>query len=111
MDDDEDGKIDRWKQISAEEVSAELVAALREQDTGRFVRLLISQDEIDSLGLGRDKSERISAKSDRAARDFKALAARQKSVGRERSLGPIRGLAARHSPERNRRLDQGRGGL
>ncbi len=81
LDDDEDGKIDRWKQISAEEVSAELVAALREQDTGRFVRLLISQDEIDSLGLGRGKAERILAKSDRAARDFKALAARQKSVG------------------------------
>lgn len=81
MDDDEDGKIDRWKQISAEEVSAELVAALREQDTGRFSRLLISDGEIESLGLGRDKSEQISAKSDRAARDFQVLAERQKSVG------------------------------
>ncbi len=81
MDDDEDGKIDRWKQISAEEVSAELVAAIREQDSGRFARLLISQGEIESLGLGREKSEQISAKADRGARDFKALAERQKSVG------------------------------
>lgn len=81
LDDDEDGKIDRWKQISAEEVSAELVAAIRDQDTGRFVRLLISQGEIDSLGLAKGKSEQISAKSDRAARDFKVLAERQKTVG------------------------------
>ncbi len=58
-----------------------MVAALREQDTSRFVRLLISQDEIDALGLGRDKSERLLAKSNRAARDFKVLAERQKSVG------------------------------
>jgi thiol-disulfide isomerase/thioredoxin len=81
LDDDEDGKIDRWKQISAEEVTAEVVAALRDKDSERFVRLLISKSEIASLGLGREKSEQISAKADRAARDFEALAERQKSVG------------------------------
>ena len=83
LDDDEDGVIDRWKQISAEEVTAEVVASLREKDTKRFERLLISQSEIDALGLGRDKSEQISVKADRAARDFEALARRQESVGPE----------------------------
>ena len=81
LDDDEDGVVDRWKQISAEEVTAEVVAALRDNDPDRFVRLLISVSEIKSLGLGREKSEQISAKADRAARDFPDLAKRQRAVG------------------------------
>ncbi|QDT06626.1 Thiol-disulfide oxidoreductase ResA [Rubripirellula lacrimiformis] len=81
MDDDEDGRIDRWKQISAEEVSAELVAALRDADAARFARLLITADELKSLGLGKEKTELLSAKADRAARDFQGLAKRQSSVG------------------------------
>ena len=36
LDDDEDGRIDRWKKISAEEVTAEVVAALRDRDAARF---------------------------------------------------------------------------
>jgi thiol-disulfide isomerase/thioredoxin len=81
LDDDEDGRIDRWKQISAEEVTSEIVAALRDQDPTRFARLLISESEIESLGLGEAKRERIMAKAERAARDFAGLASRQKSVG------------------------------
>lgn len=81
LDDDEDGRIDRWKQISAEEVSAEVVAALRDQDVDRFSRLLISTSELESLGLGDDKREQLAAKADRAAQDFKSLAERQKSIG------------------------------
>ena len=81
LDDDEDGRLDRWKQISAEEVTAEVVAALRDQDPTRFARLLISESEIESLGLGESQRERIMAKAERAARDFAGLASRQKSVG------------------------------
>lgn len=81
LDDDEDGTIDRWQQISAEEVTAEVVAALRDRDGARFARLLISEEEIDSLGLGREKRNQISTRADRAARDFTSLARRQKSVG------------------------------
>ncbi|TWU59000.1 Thiol-disulfide oxidoreductase ResA [Rubripirellula tenax] len=81
FDDDEDGKIDRWQQISAEEVSAELVAAVRDADPARFARLLIGERELKSLGLGPAKTEQLMAKADRAARDFAALAKRQTSVG------------------------------
>ncbi len=81
LDDDEDGKIDRWKQISAEEVTAELVAALRDADPVRFSRLLISDRELESLGLGKAKEEEIAVKVSRAARDFAALAGRQEAVG------------------------------
>ncbi len=82
IDEDEDGKIDRWKQISAEEVSAELVAAIRDADSDRFTRLLISDRELKSLGLGSRKAEEIAIKAERAARDFAALAQRQQSVGK-----------------------------
>ncbi|MGB7325151.1 MAG: redoxin domain-containing protein [Rubripirellula sp.] len=81
FDKDEDGKIDRWNQISAEEVSAELVASLRESDPARFARLLITEGELKTLGLGAAKTESLAAKADRAARDFAGLAKRQSSVG------------------------------
>ena len=81
IDDDEDGQVDRWKQISAEEVSAELVAALRDNDSARFAALLIEDSEIKSLGLGRTKAGQLAAKADRAAKDFRNLAKRQKAVG------------------------------
>ena len=38
LDEDEDGQINRWKQISAEEVSAEVVAAIRDANAERFRR-------------------------------------------------------------------------
>ncbi|MDA8744021.1 TlpA family protein disulfide reductase [Rubripirellula amarantea] len=81
LDDDEDGRIDRWKQISAEEVSAELVASLRDSDPARFAAILIDESEIKSLGLGRTKTGQLTAKSGRAAKDFRELAKRQKAVG------------------------------
>jgi thiol-disulfide isomerase/thioredoxin len=82
LDDDEDGRVDRWKQISAEEVSAELVAALAGSDAARFQSLLISESELKKLGLGTLKSEEIGVKSERAARDFLALAKRQTAVAK-----------------------------
>ncbi|MGB0598610.1 MAG: redoxin domain-containing protein [Rubripirellula sp.] len=83
VDDDEDGQIDRWRQISAEEVTAEVVAALSQQDEKRFKRLLITPKELDELGLGTAKEEQIAAKSSRAAKDFADLARRQKSVSKD----------------------------
>src|SRR5438552_2762637 len=51
LDDDENGRIDSWKVISAEEVTAEVVAALRDRDGTRFQRLLLTTEELKSLGL------------------------------------------------------------
>ncbi|MFK8113009.1 MAG: redoxin domain-containing protein [Rubripirellula sp.] len=82
LDEDEDGSIDGWKQISAEEVSSEVVAALRDQDAERFAPLLIGQKDLKSLGLGDSKTQQIATKVSRAARDFAALAKRQKAVGK-----------------------------
>ena len=83
LDEDEDGQINRWKQISAEEVSAEVVAAIRDANAERFAALLISEQEIEKLGLGEAKQERITVKADRAARDFGSMAKRQQAIGTE----------------------------
>jgi thiol-disulfide isomerase/thioredoxin len=79
-DENEDGRIDAWKQISAEEVTAEVVKALAEQDATRFARLLITDAELKSLGLGADQAKQVGEKSAAAKSGFTELARRQKSV-------------------------------
>ncbi|KKL09289.1 hypothetical protein LCGC14_2567350, partial [marine sediment metagenome] len=61
IDDNEDGQIDRWKTISAEEVSAEAVAALSSGDTQRFMCLVLTPKELKSLGLGPEKQKQLGA--------------------------------------------------
>ena len=80
IDQDEDGAIDRWKQISAEEVTSEVVAAMREADSQRFARLLATPKELSSIGLGPDMVRRLATKATRAAKDFSDFAKRQTAV-------------------------------
>lgn len=80
LDQDEDGLIDAWKQISAEEVTAEVVAALRERDADRFAPLVISDKEVGSLGLGDAKMKQIGALATAATRGFGDLAEEQEVV-------------------------------
>jgi thiol-disulfide isomerase/thioredoxin len=81
MDENEDGRIDTWKVISAEEVSAEVIKALADQDSARFQRLVLSDSELKSLGLGEDRLKELAAKVNTAGAEFAALARRQKAVG------------------------------
>ncbi|MDB4695036.1 hypothetical protein OAF47_01075 [bacterium] len=80
LDQDEDGLIDAWKQISAEEVTSEVVAALRERDAERFAPLVISDKEMDLLGLGAAKKKQIGALAVAATRGFGDLAKEQDVV-------------------------------
>ena len=80
LDKNEDGRIEGWKVISPEEVSAELVMALRDRDQQRFARLLLTDAELKSLGLGSAKAKEIAAKLSAAARQFAIMMGRQKSV-------------------------------
>lgn len=80
LDENEDGKVDRWKAISAEEVTAEVVRALAEKDAARFTALLLTNDELQSLGLGPDKVKELTAKLATASADFKTVAGQQKLV-------------------------------
>ncbi|HUY31359.1 MAG TPA: TlpA disulfide reductase family protein [Pirellulales bacterium] len=80
LDDDEDGKIDSWKVISAEEVSAELVAALAHRDSRRFAHLLMTEHELKELGLGAQKAKLLREKIEAATAAFKKVATSQKTV-------------------------------
>ncbi|MBC8871405.1 MAG: redoxin domain-containing protein [Planctomycetes bacterium] len=80
LDGDEDGRIDSWKLVSAEEVTSEVVAALAAADADRFKRLLPSAAELDSLGLGDVQKKEIEKKVAEAARGFVGLAQRQTMV-------------------------------
>lgn len=59
IDQDEDGKIDSWRMISAHEVAEEAFHALRTRDFHRLQVLLISEGELKSLGLPEAYQQRI----------------------------------------------------
>jgi peroxiredoxin len=73
VDADENGVIDSWKQISAEEVSAEAVGAMAARDSARFQRLLLTTDELKTLGVGEKFSGVISDKVSSASKRFSGL--------------------------------------
>ena len=83
IDRSQSGHIEYWKVISAEEVTAEVVAALARQDVQRFTRLLLLPEELRSLGLGKVQTDALAAKIAKAEDDFKALLARQNTVTAE----------------------------
>lgn len=83
VDRDQDGTIDSWKAISAEEVTQEAVAALARHDSDRFTRLMLSQEELRSLGLGEAKTTELAAKLQAAVAKFKTTAAQQKIVTKD----------------------------
>jgi thiol-disulfide isomerase/thioredoxin len=76
----ENGVIDAWKSISAEEVSAEIVAAIATHDAQRFNRLLLTPGELRSLGLGKSRADGIAEKLTKAATEFKDVSFRQKTI-------------------------------
>lgn len=78
-----DEKIDAWKAISAEEATAEIVAALIGRDADRFEHVLLSPQELRGLGLGKAKEDAIAAKIDKAPSNFQTLADRQKTFPKD----------------------------
>ncbi len=80
VDSEGSGKISEWKAISAEESTAEIVAAVADRDADRFARVLLTSDELSSLGLGKAKAEALAAKLAKTTTDFRALADRQKTI-------------------------------
>lgn len=81
LDKDEDGLIDQWRVISAEEVTAEVVAALVHQDWQRFARVALSAEELQALGLGPARTKELAEKLSTLAIRFKEAAVRPKGLG------------------------------
>ena len=81
VDTDENGTIDAWKTISAEETTAEIVAALRSRDAAVFNRLLPTKAELAAVGFEGQRLADVTARVVAAARDFARVAAAQKQLG------------------------------
>jgi thiol-disulfide isomerase/thioredoxin len=80
LDKNEDGKIDLWKVISAEEVTMEVVEAIKTRDEDRFRKLLVSDAEMKILGLGEDKGDQLTTRVSNARKGFAEFARSQKMV-------------------------------
>ncbi len=73
-------EIDAWRMISAEEASAEVVMALRDHDAARFSRLLLTSQDLRSLGLNPAKTKELSDKVNAAPAAFADLCQRQNII-------------------------------
>ena len=76
----EDGKIDTWKTISAEEVSAEAVAAMSQKDEARFQRLLADRRRTEIARPRRNAVEGLGEKVAAARSDSPASSADVETV-------------------------------
>jgi thiol-disulfide isomerase/thioredoxin len=70
LDRDEDGTIDEWKWISPEEVTAELVRAVREKNAERFAALVITEADLDAAGVTADLKTQLLAQATEATAGF-----------------------------------------
>ncbi len=80
IDANEDGRIDSWRQISAEEVSAEAIAAIGGGDAARFERLLATETELRAAGVSDEMLRQLSVRIDRATKGFAAFARGQRAL-------------------------------
>ncbi|MCL2305193.1 MAG: TlpA family protein disulfide reductase [Planctomycetaceae bacterium] len=70
IDEDLDSAVDRWKIISAEEVSMEAVAAFVSKDTQQFLRLTPNPTELTALGLGKELESQVRQKVGKMGSEF-----------------------------------------
>ena len=82
VDDDQDGRIDSWKRISAEEVSEQVSRAISTQDSSIFSRLLISADELKQVGFAKDKVELLTKEIGKTRSSFSTLLRNNKALSK-----------------------------
>lgn len=80
IDGNEDGTIDSWKVISAEEVAFEAFQAIKNLDQERFNRLLITPEEFQKLQLGENIRKDVSTRWTKARKEFLTMARSQKAI-------------------------------
>ncbi len=82
LDRNEDGKIDSWKLISAEEAAEEAVEAIRTKDLARFQRLLLTSAELKTLGVSAGLGKQLAGRIQAAPKNFRKLAADKLTAGK-----------------------------
>jgi thiol-disulfide isomerase/thioredoxin len=83
IDKNEDGTIDTWKVMSAEEVCSELVEAIKARDAAAFQRLLPTKADLEAAGFEGDRLAELAARVAAAPAEFATMAAAQKQFGPE----------------------------
>ncbi len=83
VDPNQDGKIDSWKMISAEEVAYECFAAIRSRDSDQFNRLLLTSSELAALQLGDNLNRDVATRIQKALKEFDKMARQQKVIDRQ----------------------------
>jgi len=86
IDSTEDGRIDAWKAISAEEVSSEFVRAVGDRDASRFSRLLITPEEMKLAGLSATQIDTLSQKIKNAPEKFRTFVSATKGAATVQSV-------------------------
>eukprot|EP00913_Durusdinium_trenchii_P028476 g26704.t1 len=80
IDSNEDGRIDSWKMISAEEVSREAVRALATGDAAILSPLLVTQDELAALEVVPELRKKINDSVSTPAQKLKAVLTNNRSL-------------------------------
>jgi len=83
IDEDENGTLDAWKSLSAEEATAEIVAALKARDPAIFARLLPTKDDLVAAGFAEPLLSELLGRAEKAGEDFAGLAKAQQQIGAE----------------------------
>jgi thiol-disulfide isomerase/thioredoxin len=83
IDKDENGQIESWKVISAEEVCEQLIDAIRKKDAASFQRLLATREELEAAGFEGQLLGELAARTAAAPAEFAKLVAGQKQLGPE----------------------------
>jgi thiol-disulfide isomerase/thioredoxin len=81
LDEDENGTLDAWKSLSAEEATAEIVAALKARDPALFTRLLPTKDDLVTAGFEEPLLSELVARAAKAGTEFASLAKAQQQIG------------------------------
>lgn len=80
IDANEDGSIDEWKVLSAEEATAEIVRALANREPAIFDRLLPSDVELNEIGFPDELLAQVRIQVTDARKRFKSLSQEQEEV-------------------------------
>jgi len=83
LDENEDGRIDRWRRISPEEVTSEIVEALRTRDERRLKLVLLQPAELRELDLLDNRQRQLAQRVEAANKGLAGFIRGQKLVSSE----------------------------
>ena len=83
LDRNQDGEIDAWRMISAEEVASEVFESIKAGDSTRFRRVLLTEDELEKLKLGAKLNNSVAASLKDATSKFANFARSQREISKQ----------------------------